>query len=348
MTKPFKIHIIFSFQQGPGGGGNQFLKTLKKEFEKKGFYEENPEKADVILFNSHHNFDEAFRTKKKFKEKIFIHRIAGPVFLTRGGGRDLDKIIFRFNKIVADGIIFQSDWCKEQSKKLFGIFSKYESVIYNAPDGEIFNKIDRKEFNPKGKIKLIATSWSAGQKKGSEIFQFLDKNLDFLKYEMTFVGNSPIRFKNIKMIKPVSSEKLAEILKEHDVYIFGSKLEACSNALIEALSCGLPAVVIKGSSNSEIVKGGGEFFSGKDDIIEKIEKVVRNFLFYQSKIPEFSIEEVAQKYYNFAERIYSNSRDEKYKPKNINLSAIINFYKIKIAFIKYRVINKLRRIKERI
>jgi len=348
MTKPFKIHIIFDFQSGPAGGGNQFLKTLREEFKNRDIYEENLQDAEIILFNSHHNFDKVFETKKKFREKIFIHRIAGPVCLTRGGSRDLDKIIFRFNKLVADGIIFQSNWSKEQNKKLFEISSKYESVIHNAPDNGIFNKIGKKEFNPKEKIKLIATSWSSGHRKGSEICQFLDENLDFSKYEMTFVGNYPVEFQNIKVIKPVSSEKLVEILKEHDIYIFGSKIESCSNALIEALSCDLPAIAIDGSSNSEVVKGGGELFIGKDDIIEKIEKVAKNLHYYQSKIPEFSIEKVAQKYYKFAERIYNDFKKGKYKPKYINLSTIINFYKMKFVIMKYRAINKLNTIKEKI
>lgn len=347
MTKSFKIHILFSFQLMPAGGGNQFLKALKKEFENQGIYEENPQKADVILFNSHHSFNDGFKIKKKFREKIFLHRIAGPICLTRGGSQDLDRIIFKFDKLVADGIVFQSNWSKEENKKLFGISPKYESVIYNAPDNEIFNKIGKKEFNPKEKIKLIATSWSSNWRKGFEIYKYLDENLDFLKYEMTFVGNSPVEFKNIKWIKPISLEKLAEIFKKHDIYIFASKLEACSNALIEALSCGLPVVAIEGSSNPEIVQGGGELFASKNDIIEKIEKVVKNFYYYQSKIPEFSIEKVAQKYYEFAEKIYEDVQKGKYEPKKIDISAKVNFYKIKFIDIKRRIVDKLSTIKEK-
>ena len=156
----------------------------------------------------------------------------------RGKDKILDKIILRFNQLIADGIIFQSNWCKEQNKKLFGISSKYETVIYNAPDNEIFNREGKKEFNPDRKIKLIATSWSSNWRKGFGIYKFLDENLDFSKYEMTFVGNSPIEFKNIRWLKPVPSEKLARILKEHDIYITASQNDPCSNALIEALSCG--------------------------------------------------------------------------------------------------------------
>ncbi len=60
-----KIHIFFRFVDAPWGGGSQFLKSLKKHFEQIGVYENNPEKAEVILFNNHHCFNEAVNIKRK-------------------------------------------------------------------------------------------------------------------------------------------------------------------------------------------------------------------------------------------------------------------------------------------
>jgi len=105
-----KIKIIYKFNQGAWGGGNQFLKALKKEFENVGVYEENIEKVDVILFNSHHNLNKVFAFKKKFPKQVFIHRIDGPIQSVRGKDNVLDKIIYQFNNLVADGVIFQSNW----------------------------------------------------------------------------------------------------------------------------------------------------------------------------------------------------------------------------------------------
>lgn len=61
------------------GVSNQFLKVLKKQFIKKKVYEPNPKKANCILFNSHHNIDKILRLKYKSQDKIFIHRIDGPI-----------------------------------------------------------------------------------------------------------------------------------------------------------------------------------------------------------------------------------------------------------------------------
>jgi len=78
--KSFSIHISFPFKNGPWGGGNQFLKALREYFRKAGVYSESSKKADVILFNSHHNFDEVFNIKKKYPNKILIHRVDGLVW----------------------------------------------------------------------------------------------------------------------------------------------------------------------------------------------------------------------------------------------------------------------------
>src|SRR3989339_667991 len=96
-----KIHIVFKFKNGPWGGGNQFLKALCDEFKKNGIYEDDPAKADAILFNSHHKLKEVLKLKFKYPQKKFIHRIDGPIFLIRGKDFTIDKAIFDFSKKIA-------------------------------------------------------------------------------------------------------------------------------------------------------------------------------------------------------------------------------------------------------
>ncbi len=347
------ISILYKFRKGPWGGTNQFLQALRKEFLKMKVYEENTEKADVILFNSYPSgteyfFDKILRLKERYPSKIVIYRLNGPISLYRGKDKEVDRIIAVFNKLFADGIIFQSNWCRIQNKKYFGIFSRYETVIHNAPGNDTFNRKAKKEFNPNGKINLIATSWSCNWRKGFEIYKFLDENLDFSEYDMTFVGNSPIQFKNIKWIKPVPPEEVAKILKQHDIYIAASRIEACSNSLIEALSCGLPAVAVNDGGDPELIQKGGKLFDCKEDVIEKIKDVARNYIYYQSNIPQFSIEEVAEDYYKFAKRVYDDIQNGQYEPEQVNLSTRINFYKMKFMILKWKAWNKIRAAKNKL
>lgn len=343
-----KIHILYDFQNGPWGGGNQFLKALREEFNKQNIYEEEIYKANVILVNSHHNLEYCFRIKERYPNKLVIYRLDGPVSFVRGQDKEIDKIIALFNNLVVDGIIFQSNCCKKNNKKYFGISSTYETIINNAPDSKIFNKIGKKNFNPEEEIKLIATSWSSNWRKGFDIYKFLDENLDFSKYEMTFVGNSPIKFKNIKWIKPVNSKKLAEMLKQNDIYITASQKDPCSNSLIEALSCGLPVVALSDGGHPELVQRGGELFRGKEDIIERINIVANSYSYYQSKFPLFSMQKVAREYHEFVQKIYYDMQRGEYTPKQVNFLTKINFYKMKLMILKWKVKNKLEFIKRRI
>lgn len=236
----------------------------------------------------------------------------------------VDKIIHKFNKILADGTIFQSSWSMEENHKLNMKKNNYETVIHNAPDTNLFNKSNRINFEKKRKIRLISHSWSTNWNKGFKIYQYLDKNLDFSKYEMTFIGNSPIKFKNINWIRPLKSEELVEQLKQQDIFISAAQNESCSNALIEALACGLPAIVINSGSNAELVNDKDLIFNNEQEIIEKLEKVVQNYEFFQKSISLMSLEEVGKKYYDFCKLIYEEFKNKEYFPKKIGLLKFLN------------------------
>ncbi|MDD5738605.1 MAG: glycosyltransferase family 4 protein [Candidatus Pacebacteria bacterium] len=321
-----RIHILFSFKDSPSGGGNQFLKAMRDSLRNFGVYEERAENADVILFNSHHELKKVFWLKKKFPEKVFVHRLDGPIQLYRGKDKSIDNLIFKINKLLADGVIFQSNWSREQNRKIHQNFPKYQTVIYNAPDLSIFNKIAKKEFSAFRKIKLVAVSWSNNLKKGFDVYKYLDEHLDFKKYEMVFIGNSPVDFKNIKTIKPVGSKELAVILKQNDIYITSSQKDPCSNALIEALSCGLPAVGLNDGGHPELIKKGGELFWGTGDIISKIEKVANNYLYYQNKLSEFSLKKASEQYFYFCLKIFEDAKNGYYFPRQVGVVSKISFY----------------------
>ena len=129
--KALTINIIFDFHESLGGG-NQFLKALKKKLIKLGIYESNPIKADCFIFNSHHNVKEIISLKKNNQDRIFIHRVDGPTYLTKIGRPNLDYRIYELNQIIADGTIFQSKWSMKENY-LHGFNKKtYKKIIYNS------------------------------------------------------------------------------------------------------------------------------------------------------------------------------------------------------------------------
>jgi glycosyltransferase involved in cell wall biosynthesis/SAM-dependent methyltransferase len=340
-----KIHILYKFVEGPWGGGNQFLKALREYFRKAEVYSESAEDADVTLFNSYpfsseYLFNLVFKLKNK-SNKILIHRVDGPIFYGRGKDKIIDEIIFKFNNIVVDGTVFQSNWCRKNNYELGMKKSPYETVIINAPDTCIFNSEGKKPFDEK-KIKLIAVSWSSNIRKGFDIYKFLDEHLDFNKYEMTFVGNSSIEFKKIKWIKPVSTKELAKILKEHDIYITASRYEACPNTLIEALHCGLPAVSRNRGVDPEILSEAVELFEDERNVINAIEKVAKNYNYNQQQINMPTFDEIGERYYKFAQKIYEDYLNGDYRPKRANFLSTMKFIGIRTKILRMGIPNKLQ------
>ena len=334
-----KIHIIFDIKEQPTGGGNQFLKALRDYFIFKEKYAENPKNADVFLFNSYQYISEVLKYKKKFTDKLFIHRIDGPIRLYSQMSDKRDAITNITNKYLADATIFQSEWSKQANYSLGLERTNFETVIINAPDSNIFNRKEKKVFQSDKKIKIIATSWSSEYKKGFAVYKYLDKNFDFSKYEMTFCGNTSEDFKNIKHIKPIPGKELAKQLKKHDIFITASQKDPCSNSLIEALHCGLPAIALNDGGHPEIIKKAGELFENKEEISSLLQKISENYNDYVNKINVPELNEVAEKYLTFFNDIFQSQNK---KTKNLHLFNILKIrytilkHKIRVEFLKFR------------
>ena len=110
-----KIHINFATKNTPWGGGNSFLRNLKRELSKKGYYINDKTQANVIIYNAHHHLLETLKLKRKFPDKIFIHRLGGPMKGLIKKGRILDFLIQQFNQKISDGVIFQSRWSMKEN-----------------------------------------------------------------------------------------------------------------------------------------------------------------------------------------------------------------------------------------
>ena len=177
-----KVHILYPFKNGPWGGANQFLKAIKGYLEKKSYYEYNPKKANIILFNGNPSaiylINELYKLKKYNSKLLIFIRIAGPIFLARNKNLEIDKIFYDLNNAIIDGVIFQSEWSKQKNFLQGMSKNTFESVIINAPDTSIFNTINKKPFNFYQKVRVIATSWSGNLKKGFSTYQWLDENIE--------------------------------------------------------------------------------------------------------------------------------------------------------------------------
>lgn len=339
-----KIYFIFQFTDEPKGGVFQFTKALREYLLKYDCVTTDEEKADLFYMSSHQHNDLVLKLKWKYPNKPFIHRIDGPIRLYNTMNDKRDLVVNLINNSIADGTIFQSIWSREKSK-LMGINTKrFEATILNAPNPAIFNSDEKCVWSEERKIRVITTSWSSNWKKGFEVYRWLDDNLDFTKYEFTFIGNSPIAFKNIQHKEPLESKLLAQELQQHDIFITASQKDPCSNSLIEALHCGLPAIGLNDGGHPEIIGSAGEIFTNVEEIPKYLEKIGREYISYQKKITLPSLEEVGKEYYDFFRLVYEKSQDKEYKIKELNF---IQYITIKQKIFSLLILEKIERIKRK-
>ncbi|MBI2333041.1 MAG: glycosyltransferase family 4 protein [Chloroflexi bacterium] len=248
----------------------------------------------ACLLNSF-NFDERRLWRLKRGSLLYVHRVDGPVDIYRGWDGGVDRHVQLVNEKLADRTIFQSRYSMEKHAEL-GLRFNNPVVIMNAADPQIFHPYGRVNFSRNRKIRLIASSWSHNVNKGTPVYQWLDENLDWERFEFTFVGKSPVSFKNIRTLPPVDSYKLSELLREHDIYVTASRDDPCSNSLIEALTCGLPAVYLRSGGHPEIVKQAGVGFESAEEMPGLLNQVADGYEAFQSRISLPSIVEVSEEY----------------------------------------------------
>jgi glycosyltransferase involved in cell wall biosynthesis len=295
--RPADIAMFFDFKTGPYGGGNQFLKALWGDLERRQLRLENntiSPATQACLYNSY-NFDfQRLRRMARLGCRM-IHRVDGPLTVYRGSNDDSDQRIWQINQELADATIFQSHYSLEMHRQM-GLEFKSPRVIMNAADPAIFHSHGRIPLDKSRKIRLVAASWSDNLNKGAPILKWIENHLDWERFELTFIGRSPIQFERISMLPPLPSLQLAELFRQSDIYIAPSRHDPCSNALIEALSCGLPTLYLNSGGHPEIVGEAGLGFDSETNVLDLLEQLVVEYEMRQSMISVPTIGEVADAY----------------------------------------------------
>lgn len=303
--KPLTVGLWHSFFKPPYGGGNQFMMALRKGMAKRGVdvreNELHPGIDAYVLNSIHFDVDRFLEFTREHKINV-IHRIDGPIFLIRGFDREKDELCYELNERFASATVLQSAWTYQRIVDM-GYHPIRPVIIHNAVDSDIFHARGRIPFDNKRKIRLIATSWSGNPRKGGPTYKWIDEHLDWERFELTFVGNVSESFDRIKHIPPIPSEDLASILRQHDIYITASRNDPCSNALIEALACGLPALYFNDGGHPELVGYGGLPFSNEEEIPSQLERIVDNYESFQRLVIVSSLEDVAGKYLSLIEEV---------------------------------------------
>ena len=292
------LAVFHDFRPPPYGGGNQFLLALVRELEGRGLRVEANRLSGgtpACLFNSF-NFDFA-RLRRFARDGVrMVHRVDGPIGVYRGFDDGTDSRIASVNHELADATILQSRYSLDKHREL-GLELRGPVVIHNAVDPAIFRPSLVRDPLPGRKLRVIATSWSDNPRKGADVLEWLDRNLDLDSFELTFAGNTRATLERIRVVGAIASEPLAELMRTQDVYLAASQDDPCSNALLEALACGLPAAFRRSGGHPELVGEAGIGFDDPEELPDVFAQLAAELDTRRAAIRVPMLEDVADRYF---------------------------------------------------
>lgn len=310
-----RVYMNFTEVRGPYGGANSFLRTLKHELIRRGVEIVTDERAryDVALLNGLTNdIDASFAERIASRGTPIVHRKVG----YRGrGSAELraedaagvvvgDRLQVEFSPFLVH-TIFQSVYSREVFAA--GGFDGPSTVIHNGVDPSIFNQ--RVGFGPWRRprpvwdgnepLRVVISTWSNDRNKGFDDYARIDAALAGRNdVAVTLIGRAPadLDFEHIAVRGPYRRKALARELKGQHVVLQLARWETCSNALLEALNCGLPAIYLDSGANKELAEAYGVEY--RDDFATALAAMRASYADLQARTRSnpFRIGAVADRY----------------------------------------------------
>ncbi len=243
------------------GGPSTFLKNLHGYLDKVSFpYVNSLGKAGVILFPIY--YDQRALQKLKARGGKVCQRLDGVYYPEKHG----DEFLKRNQKIkdiylnFSDHVIFQSEYSRKQCFDMLGKKQASEySIIINGVNTEIFHPNQSRGFN-KNHIQFCTTGSIRGIDMLSPIIRALDLIQESIHFSFHVVG--PIKDEECAKLMDrkyivhhgnCPLDKVADILRSSDIFIFSHLNPPCPNSVIEAIASGLPVVGFNSGAMSELL-----------------------------------------------------------------------------------------------
>ena len=231
----------------------------------------------------------------KRKGPILVHRVDGVSELVIGRRTFRDEIQPAVNRMV-DHTIFQSEYCKRSFAEHCGFSPPSWRVVTNGTDPRLFFP-DPESAWTGGNLRLVAASWSSNPRKG---FAALAQVSRLPGVELTFAGNwcPDIDPASVKIAGTLDSRNLGALMRASHAMIHAAWNEPCSNAIVEAMACGLPVIFRDSGGSRELVGDYGVAMS--DNLADSVDALKSKYVDFRRRVldnrEEFLISRAAGEY----------------------------------------------------
>ena len=200
------------------------------------------------------------------------------------------------NGALADATILQSRYSLEKHLEL-GFDLRAPVVIPNAVDPAIFHPPERREpldgqEGPADRVELVGQPAQGRRDAGvARSPPRLGAVRDDLRRAARRCGSSgSVRSGRSPPWRSPSC------FATHDVYVAPSRDDPCSNALLEALACGLPAAFLASGGHPELVGEAGLPFEADEELPDVLDRLVEEIEERRAAISIPTIAEVTDRY----------------------------------------------------
>ena len=150
-----------------------------------------------------------------------------------------------------------------------------DETLYNSTVSPRFGRPrPRTPWHSGERLRVVISTWSTDDSKGFPAYREVDAAFVGRRdVELSLIGRAPagLKLRSIRVRGARRSSRLAEYLKRQHVLLQLTQWESCSNALIEGLNCGLPAVYLESGANPEMAEPYGVPYRGDlDDALTEL------------------------------------------------------------------------------
>lgn len=245
VKKNQKISVSFDLPDKDLSGKHKFFQRMREEMSLRGFLiKGNSKKSDVHFFINH----------KNPLSKVNIKRLDGIYFSGSNQHKGRNASILNSMK-VADGIIYQSDFCKRMSCKILNFNDN------KKPSATIFNGCDPSEFSVDpivlDKPYLLAMcKWRRHKRLAESIAGFERSSID-AKMVVAGPADAHSNNPNVVFVGDIDRKTLAKYIVGCFATIHLAWVDWCPNSVVESLVAGKQVIHTNSGGTSEIVNGRG-------------------------------------------------------------------------------------------
>lgn len=173
------------------------------------------------------------------------------------------------------GVIAVSEKLQKFATDTLSVSKKNILISPNATDSTIFYpfKIEREELSlPKDKF-IISFVGSFIGRKGIGVILKAAERLPEVGFVLMGKGALPIKPQNILLSNTVSHQDIPKYLNASDAFVFPTKAEGSSNAIAEAMACGLAIITSNIPEVTYQVGKGNAIFINPTSVDELVEAI---------------------------------------------------------------------------